>query len=67
VNPALPPVFERLGRNIFGGLVAASLVVGGAWLVASTHAVALGAVLLSLAGLITLGHFASALLGRFRR
>ncbi|MFT3774285.1 MAG: AarF/UbiB family protein [Minicystis sp.] len=66
-NPALPPALDRLGRSVFGGMVVASFVLAGTWLVAGGANLALGVVLIVFAVLVMLGHAAFDVLGRFRR
>jgi len=67
VHPALPPALDRLGRSIFGGLVVASFVIAGAWLVAGGAQVVAGVILIVFAVLVMLGHAAGDVIGRLRR
>lgn len=67
VNPALPPALDRLGRSVFGGMVVASFVIGGALLIARGASPWGGVVMIVFAVLVMLGHAAGDLLGRFRK
>jgi ubiquinone biosynthesis protein len=67
VNPALPPALDRLGRSVFGGLVVASFVIAGAWLIAGGASLWGGVVMIVFAVLVMLGHAALDTLGRLRR
>ncbi len=53
----LAPNLDRLGRRLHSGLVVASLVLGGAGIVASGRALWLGVAMLSLAAFLASGHF----------
>ncbi len=52
----LAPNLDRLGRRLHSGLVVASLVLGGAGVVASGRALVLGVAMLGLAALLAGGH-----------
>jgi len=52
----LAPNLDRLGRRLHSGLVVASLVLGGAGVVASGRALVLGVAMLLLAALLAGGH-----------
>lgn len=67
VNPALPPALDRLGRSVFGGMVVASFVIAGAWLIAGGASLWGGVVMIVFAVLVMLGHAALDTLGRLRR
>jgi ubiquinone biosynthesis protein len=53
----LAPNLDRLGRRLHSGLVVASLVLGGAGIVASGRALWLGVAMLALAAFLASGHF----------
>ncbi len=53
----LAPNLDRLGRRLHSGLVVASLVLGGAGIVASGRALWFGVAMLSLAAFLASGHF----------
>src|SRR5690349_20950007 len=57
-DPALKPASERLGARVFAGLVVASFVMSGAWLLAAHAQETLGAALIVLGGLTMLVHLA---------
>lgn len=57
-DPALPQVFDRLGRRIFTGLIVSCSIGSGAWLVTHESLMVLGVILLLLSVLILLGHLA---------
>lgn len=65
-HPALLPALDRLGHRIFGGLVVASFVMAGAWLVAA-GATVVGAILIVFGVLVMLGHAAADVLRRLGR
>lgn len=56
VDPALPRVYDRLGRRIFTGLVVSSSIGSGAWLVAHDPLMPLGVVILLAGVLVLLAH-----------
>jgi ubiquinone biosynthesis protein len=53
----LAPNLDRLGRRLHSGLVVASLVLGGAGIVASGRVLWLGVAMLALAAFLASGHF----------
>jgi ubiquinone biosynthesis protein len=64
-QPALPPALDRLGRSVFAGLVVASFVIAGGWLLAGAHPT-VGVVLIVFGALVMLGHVGMDVLARFR-
>ena len=56
-DPAMPAIADRLGRRLFAGLVGASCVLAGAWLVGTAHEVVGGATL-GLGVLVLVAHLA---------
>ncbi len=63
-NPALPATVDRLGRRIFSGLIVATFILSGTWLVASGRQEPLGYVLLVFGFLAMSGHVAGDLIRR---
>jgi ubiquinone biosynthesis protein len=57
-NPQLPATVDRLGRRIFVGLVVASFVFAGTWLIGATQHDHLGMVMLGFGVLVMLVHVA---------
>ncbi len=57
-DPALPAVADRLGRRLFAGLVVASCILAGAWLLGAGHE-AVGGVTLGGGALLLAAHLAA--------
>ncbi len=55
-DPELPAVADRLGRRLFAGMVVASSLGSGAFLVAGDAHASLGTVLVAFAALVMVGH-----------
>lgn len=65
-NPTLPKTVDRLGRRLFSGLVVATFVMAGTWLVASGRQEVLGYVLVGFGCLTMVGHIAADMIRRDR-
>lgn len=65
-NPSLPKTVDRLGRRLFSGLVVATFVLSGTWLLAAERQQVLGYVLVVFGCLTMLGHTAMDVLRRER-
>jgi ubiquinone biosynthesis protein len=63
-NPTLPKTVDRLGRRLFSGLVVATFVLSGTWLIAAARQEILGYVLVVFGCLTMLGHVAADLIRR---
>jgi ubiquinone biosynthesis protein len=55
-DPGIPRAADRLGRRLFSGLIVLSLIGSGSMLVTTPAHATLGIVMLSLAGVVWLGH-----------
>jgi len=65
-NPTLPKTVDRLGRRLFSGLVVATFVLSGTWLIAAARQEVLGYVLVVFGCLTMLGHVALDVIRRDR-
>ncbi len=66
-DPSMPAVMDRLGRRVFSGLVVASFVFSGTWLIASSHFETLGIVLLGFGVTLLLAHVGLDILRNLRK
>lgn len=64
MDPTMPAMLNRLGRRLFTGLVASSLVLSGTWLLAAKSYETVGFVLIGFGVVFLLGHIALDLIRR---
>lgn len=66
IDTAMPTALDRLGRRVFAGLVVASFVTAGTWLIAGASRTVEGFVLLVFGVLVMLAHMTSDALRRWK-